>query len=358
MKSNINRRQFLAGMAATTAACGEADSGSKTGAKPSPNRVQPVAPRKPPAKALTAAGRGRVFEALHEHALDKKDQPAARPVAAMLDHLMRELTGKSKVEDAWASLFRPGETVGIKPNARGGHWCSPSPALLDAVIARLGRIGIPPAKIILWELSHFAEHPLYGHLKKTGIQLKLQDELGFNAQVHQLSTGKRFRFNNAVHQVDAILNIGAFKDHGRAGVTGALKNLSYGSIDNPRDHHDKCCDPPAAEIYNQSVMRDKVRLTLSDAFRLIYNRGPTGFRSRAFNLPFNRLYATRDPVAVDKVCWQVIDNIRKDKGLGPLMKRKRDGQPMGRPYHVLTAAKLGLGEANSARITVKKTSLG
>jgi len=299
-----------------------------------------------------------VFEALHAHATDSKDQPARAPVEAMLDHLLRELTGKRKVDDAWATLFRPDDVVGIKPNCRGSTWCSPSPALLDAVIARLVRVGVKPANIIVWELAHFAKHPLYAHLKKSKIQVKLQDELGFHPKVYKLSTGVGMRFNNAIHRVTAILNIGTFKDHGRAGVTGALKNMSYGSIDNPREHHPNCCNPSTAEIYALPVLRDKVRLTLADAFRLIYDRGPTGFRSREFNIPYNRLYATTDPVALDRELWQAIDAIRKQKGMDLLMKRSVGGKPVGRPHHVLTAAKLGLGEADYARITVAKKTLG
>ena len=365
----------MVGMAGVTAAaaaggitaCRKTRKQAKSPAKPLANPPKTSGPSKPagptrptgPRRAPPqAAGRGRVFEALHEHALDSKGQPASAPVAAMLDHLLRELTGKSKVDDAWATLFRPSDVVGIKPNCRGSTWCSPSPALLDAVIARLVRVGVKPANIIVWELAHFAKHPLYTHLKKSKVQMKLQDELGFHAQTHKLSTGVGLRFNNAIHNVTAILNIGAFKDHGRAGVTGAMKNMSHGSIDNPREHHADCCNPSTAEIYALPVLRDKVRLILSDAFRLIYDKGPTGFRSREFNVPYNRLYATLDPVAVDRECWQAIDAIRKQKGMDLLMKRSVNGEPIGRPHHVLTAAKLGLGEADYARIKVAKKKLG
>lgn len=363
-----NRRQFLAAMAATAAtACNRSRRNHKQqNATHGSTPPRPATRRRPQSPQGTrpssrAAGRGQIFAALHEHALDKKDQPAPGPVGAMLDHLMRELTGKSRIDDAWATLFKPTDTIGIKPNCRGGPWCSPSPALMDAVIARLLRIGVKSPNIIVWELSHFAEHPLYGHLKKRTthpIQMKLQDELGFHSQTHKLTTGKTFRFNNAIHQVDALINIAAFKDHGRAGVTGALKNLAYGSINNPRDHHDNCCNPSAAEMYNQPVARDKVRLTLADAFRLIYDKGPTGFRSRDFNVPFNRLYATFDPVALDRECWQAIDTIRKTANLPLLMNRTRDSKPIGRPHHVETAAKLGLGEADYAKIKVTQKKLG
>lgn len=304
------------------------------------------------------AGRGRVFEAWHEHALDSNDQPARRPVEAMLDHLMRGLTGKSRQRDAWETLFRPDDVVGIKPNCRGSTYCSPSAALMDAVIDRLVRVGVRRSNIYVWELGHFADHPLYAHLAKSGVQMKLQDDWGFHPYVYRLSTGESLRFNSAVHRATAIINIGTFKDHGRAGVTGALKNLTFGSIDNPSSHHANSCDPSTAEIYALPILRNKVRLTLADAFRLIYNRGPTGFRSREFNIANNRLYAATDPVAIDRECWESIDTVRKHKGMLPLMKRDDRGTKEGRPHHVLTAARLGLGEADYARIKVHKKKLG
>jgi hypothetical protein len=382
--SGLNRRDFLAGAGAASVAglvgcgkegekkAGEKKAGEKKpshreagGKPPGAERPTPPTPRPAatagqpsgPVPAPPPAHRGRVFQVVHASALSKDKQPAAQPVEAMLDHLLRELTGKSKPLDAWASLFRPTDVVGIKPNARGSNWCSPSPALMDVLVKKLRAVGVKPQNILIWELSHFSESALYAHLKKGPAQLKLQDDWGFGKPV-RLPCGLTTRFNQAVHRSTAIINIATFKDHGRAGVTGALKNLAVGSVDNPRDYHPNCCNPFVVEAYAQPSMGGKVRLTLADVFRLIYDRGPVGFRSRHFNIARNALYATLDPVAQDRVQWDVLDRIRKAKGLPLLMDRGTGPDKRGRPIHVLHAAKVGLGEADLSRIKLVSKTMG
>jgi uncharacterized protein (DUF362 family) len=280
----------------------------------------------------------------------------------MLDHVLGELTGRTRPTDAWAALFGPQDVVGIKPNARGGDYCSPSPALLDAVIARLRAVGVSPRNILIWELGHVTDTKLWKHLQRhqqpTGVQVRTQEELGLHSQRAALPSGGAVRFNRGVHRVSAIINIATFKDHSRAGVTGALKNLAMGCVDHPRSHHANSCNPGIPEIYGHAVLRSRVRLTLADASRLIYERGPTGPRSRAWNVPFHRLYATTDPVALDRHLWEIIDGYRKKKGLPLLMKRGRGADLDGRPIHVPHAAKLGLGEAELSRIRLQKKTFG
>jgi uncharacterized protein (DUF362 family) len=348
-KHGVTRRQFLTGSTAAAAGC-------LLGCDKKSRKAKRPPPAPPGLKPVT--GRSRVFMATHGHAVESGGRPAAEPVEAMLDHLMKELTGKSRPDDAWASLFRPDDVVGIKPNARAHRFCSPSPALMDVIIKKLRGVGVKPENILMWELGHFSDAQLYTHLKKGPAVMKLQGEWGIRPEVFLIPSGKMTRFNNAVHKATALINVAVFKDHGLAGVTGALKNLTLGSVETPRQHHANCCTPFVPELYNLPILREKVRLTLADVFRLIYNRGPTGPRSRNYNIPFGRLYASLDPVALDRVCWDVIDRVRKDKGMGLLMNRGRGPEKKGRPIHVLHAAKIGLGQADLGKIKIIKKKLG
>ena len=69
-----------------------------------------------------------------------------------------------------------------------------------------------------------------------------------------------------------------------------------------------------------------------------------------------------DPAAVleslRRETREELDRIRKQKGLDPLMKRDTGGGRLGRPYHVLHAAKIGLGEADRAKIKLTSKTLG
>ncbi|MFN2168437.1 MAG: hypothetical protein ACK2U9_19560, partial [Anaerolineae bacterium] len=56
----------------------------------------------------SVAGRGQVFQAVWGTSLKgKNDLPPREPVEKMVDHLLLQLTGKSKPLDAWATLFSP-----------------------------------------------------------------------------------------------------------------------------------------------------------------------------------------------------------------------------------------------------------
>jgi len=296
--------------------------------------------------------RGHVWRAQNSKAWDNKKQPAQKPIEKMLDDLIKELTGKSKPADAWATLFKSTDIVALKPNTLGRDWISPSPALVETIIAKLGLIGITADRILTWDRSHFASTDLYKTLKKGPIQVKLQDDWGFEANKRNLATAGKVRLTKAITKATAVINIPVCKDHGTAGVTGALKNMSHGSIQNPWDHHSNGCNPSIPEIYDLSHIKDKVRLVITDGFRMVYDGGPSGMRSRRYNISHSSLYLSTDPVAMDRVLWHEIDRVRKNKGKQPLMKR--GSKSSGRPIHVLHADKIGLGESTYSSIKYKK----
>jgi len=360
--TDMTRRTFLVGLGATGAAalldCNR-KSGQKSGhvvqrnvdATPPlpPKPTQDKQPRPAP-QPRAVAGRGHVFKATNEHALDHRGRPARQPVERMLDHLMRELVGKSSVQDCWATLFHPDDIVAIKPNAFAGQWCSPSAALMDTIIARLTAVGISPKHIFIWDHWNFAGSPLYNHLRKGPARVATQKQWGYDRTIHRIPSGKWLKFNKLIPRVTAIVNVPVFKDHDLAGVSGSMKNLAFGSIINPASHHPNCCSPSVPDIYNLPILRDKVRLIVADTFRVIYNKGPFGSKSRSYNVPYSSLFATRDPVAMDRIEWDVVDGFRKHKGLPLLMDRGHGPQNVGRPIHILHAGHIGLGESDLSSI--------
>ena len=276
----------------------------------------------------------------------------------MLDWLIRELVGKSSVTDCWATIFSPKDVVGIKPNAFATRWNEPSPALIDAIVARLNAVGIPSKNIYLWDHWNFRRGPLYAHLRKSPIHVSTQKMIGYDAKVHRLPTGGWVRFNKWVPRLTAIINVPVFKDHDLAGVTCSMKNLAMGSIINPASHHPNSCSPSVPQIYALPELGPKVRLIVADAFRVIYNNGPFGSKSRNFNASHDSLYMSLDPVAQDRIAWDVIDGLRKAKGLALLMDRGRGPKKVGRPIHVLYAGEIGLGEADLSKVRLKERNFG
>ncbi len=387
--TDLDRRTFLAGMAALGAAGMVGCKGKKEKAGPTPQTGQkktsskasgrnagkeekPQHPtarkstdndvsrqtRSTPSTRSTHTARGVVFRATNHGATDAKGRAAAKPVGEMLDWLVKELVGKPKVEDCWATLFSPKDVVGIKPNAFATRWNEPSPALIDAIVARLNAVGIPNENIYLWDHWNFKRGPLYAHLRHSPIHVSTQKKIGYDKTIHRLPTGGWVRFNKWVPTLTAIVNVPVFKDHDLAGVTCSMKNLAMGSIINPASHHPNSCSPSVPQIYALPELGPKVRLIVADAFRVIYDKGPFGSKSRNFNARHDSLYVATDPVAMDRIAWDIIDGLRKQRGLPPLMDRGHGPKKVGRPIHVLYAGSIGLGEPDLAKIHLKAKDFG
>jgi uncharacterized protein (DUF362 family) len=292
----------------------------------------------------------------HATARDSKGRPAIEPVEKMLDRLMLDLTGKRTVKDAWAALFKPKETVALKPNTLAKNACSPSFALVAPIIKRLREVGVSEKNILVWDRDHFGRTRLYNDLrKKTPAKVEIHSWWGYEKRRRKLPSGGSVRLSNVLHKADAVISIPVTKEHATTGPTGALKNMAMGTVEQPWNHHANGCNPSIPEIYSLAPIKDKVRLIVTDGFGVVYKGGPGPSGSRRYNVDHESLYVSRDPVTMDRIIWQVIDEVRKDKGKKPLMKR--GSKRRGRPMHVIRASKMGLGEVDLAKIKHKHTMM-
>ena len=65
-----------------------------------------------------------------------------------------------------------------------------------------------------------------------------------------------------------------------------------------------------------------------------------------------------DPVAMDRLGWEVIDAKRKEMGLPPVSESRWQGTCFRQPEHILFAGALGLGEADPEQIEHRRIALG
>jgi uncharacterized protein (DUF362 family) len=307
------------------------------------------------------AVRSRVVQVVNPKVYDPRQQVVETTVQEMVDRAVMELTGKRSAQEAWSSLFSPSEKVGLKPNLLGGELCWTNPEVVAAVVAGLKSAGVKEENLYLWDLRSFDISPLYRRFRATKVNVKTTTDWGFGDRAYRIESGPPARLVKPLLKVDAVVNIPLVKDHGLAGVTCALKSI-LGSIDNPRDQHtnrkgEKTCDPMVAELSALPEVRKKMRLILTDALQIIVEGGPRG--SLEHRRTLSSVFAATDPVAMDRVAWTIIDQQRKLSRMVPLMERKLgpDG-PKGRPLHVLTAEKLGLGHADPAQIDHQVLRLG
>jgi uncharacterized protein (DUF362 family) len=283
-------------------------------------------------------------------AYDAKGAPDPQPVKVMVDQAVMTLTGAASALEAWKSLFKPTDKVGLKPNSLGRELCWTHPATVDAIIEGLLSAGVPYGNMYMWDMWGFEASPLSSRYRKSPMKIKPIKAWGFERKAHTIPSGPPVNFTKALTAVDAVVNLPVIKDHDLAGVTCALKNMAFGSIPNPWAFHatrsgERLCDPMVPEIYALGPIKDKVRLIVADAFSVIIDGGPKGNPRGLRKL--HSVFAATDPVAMDRVALKIIEGLRAEAKMPRLEDRPAKA---GRPTHVFTAARMGLGTADLERI--------
>ncbi len=164
-------------------------------------------------------------------------------------------------------------------------------------------------------------------------------------------------------RVNKIVMLPLLKDHGSAGVTGALKNMSHGLVNNVNRSHStpetNVCNTFIPTIISHPIIRKKVVLHIMDAIKGVYQGGPhTKVEHPEWVWENNALLFATDPVAMDHVEWRQIDAKRQEKGLAPVAQvgkmgkdADREGLDIRQPQHITLAGNLGYGiyEFNSPK---------
>ncbi len=95
------------------------------------------------------------------------------------------------------------------------------------------------------------------------------------------------------------------------------------------------CDPMIPEVCAHPMLQSKNVLNIADCLSLVYEGSP--MVDPQYMQKYNSLMVGTDSVAMDQIGLEIIEGIRKEKGLPSVWKTN------SQPRHVGTAAKLGLG---------------
>ena len=125
--------------------------------------------------------------------------------------------------------------------------------------------------------------------------------------------------------VNKIVGLPVLKDHGSAGVTGALKNMSHGSVNNVARSHSNTftnvCNQFIPQVVSHPIIRQKFVLQIMDGIRGVYQGGPFSGTTGKWTWEYNATPLATDPVALDHVEWDIIDAQRIEKKLPPSVQR-------------------------------------
>ena len=376
-RGGFRRRQFLAGAAALPALAVLHVSAAEPKAARDPKSVEGKL-------GIPGLYPGRVIE-VRNPALIKDGVKDRAAVKATVARGMQELTGANDAVEAWRTLFEPGDVVGIKMNPVGNPLANTSSELMLEVIEGLKSAGVKLGDIFVFERykkeliaagMHKAvpEGVWWGGLtpEDDPSQLLIQwpgddpiagydpDEFVTMELIHHGHDPKDDR-NLRSHlgllvtrRVNKLVLLPVLKDHGSAGVTGALKNMSHGLVNNVARSHGtpdtNVCNQFIPQVVSHPILRRKCVLQILDGIRGVFQKGPFG-RDPEFLWDHKALFFATDPVALDHVEWDVIDAKRKQEGLPPVAATGKMAQdPFGtegfdvrQPQHIALAGNLGLG---------------
>jgi uncharacterized protein (DUF362 family) len=267
-------------------------------------------------------------------------------VAQLLRRALKEALGAPDAAAGLRSTLSADDVVGIKLNCLAGRPLSPTKEVTDALAEVLKKAGVSASNIIFFERAE-------RDIRKGGFDVSRgggprfigNDSPGFNYEPEPEISGQVGSCLSRIvtGRIDVMINLGVLKDHNLAGLGAGMKNL-FGIIHNPNKYHDNGCDPYVADVLAFPVVQKKLRLTIIDALTAQYEGGPGYLPAYAFE--FNGILASTDPVALDRVAWDLIDKQRKQKGLPSL---KEAGRP---PKWIATAQKKGLGMGDLSKIKV------
>ena len=246
-----------------------------------------------------ATGSSLVAIVRDKGAMDASNNVNPEVLKTMLDQTLIKLTGKNTTKDAWLSLVKPEDTIGLVPTP---HLNPTHQEVVDAVKNSLVEAGIPENKIL-------------------------------NAQGGP----------DKPKACTALIGLPALKAHWLTGI-GTVMKLYILYSGKPSNYHAEN-NSKLGEIWNLPFVKGKTRLVLVDALHPLCDKGPQV--NPRYKWAYNGLIAGTDPVAVDTVSLRIITEKRKDL--------KGEPWPLSPPPLCVEAADkvYGLGTSNWDKIKLE-----
>ncbi len=264
-----------------------------------------------PLSKLAAPGLypGRVIEVKNPRMIRNRTRDR-EAIKASMDTGIKTLTGATDAVEGWKHFFEPGDVVGIKVVPNGFPHAHSSPEIVLEVIEKLKACGVKAKDIFVYDryraefmdagyqnilpadirwggitaeggnqfqldFPSFRSDPIAGYDHDAFVWMDLipygddpKDERKYRSHLGKLVT----------RTLNKIVAIPVLKDHGSAGVTGALKNMSHGTVNNVARSHSNSftnvCNQFIPQMVSHPIIRDKFVLQIMDGIRGVFEKGP------------------------------------------------------------------------------------
>ncbi len=140
--------------------------------------------------------------------------------------------------------------------------------------------------------------------------------------------------------ITKLVNIAVLKHNEDSGVTWAAKNIALGVTTNKVRFHIDFCEKAIPEILARPCIKDKTVLHIGEAAKI-----STVSVAGAQIARDNRIFFSRDPVAMDRIGLDILEEKRAAQGLESIR---------GIATHVAACARKGLGTDDLARIDLRE----
>ncbi|MCA9592608.1 MAG: DUF362 domain-containing protein [Myxococcales bacterium] len=312
-------------------------------------RPKGFVPMAAPGKVVKVAAKGDFKSIMQPNLLWPKADVAKR----LVEKALMEFTGAPNIVEALGKFIHKDDIVAVKPNGiagQKGYTQATNYETVLPVVEGLIKLGVKPENIMVYE-----QYPTYlmgcrinvrQWKLPDGVQTATHNNKNHPMQDVRIYQGIPTRYSKMLLDATAVIDMSMMKDHSICGYTGCLKNITHGNVNNPHDHHAHQASPQIAMLYNHPIVTSRVRLHITDAFKITYDRGPLD-KDPNTRIPHGAVYVSTDPVAHDVVGWQVIDAERKKRNIKSLKESKRE------PRYIQTAGELGLGVADLNQIRLK-----
>jgi uncharacterized protein (DUF362 family) len=258
-----------------------------------------------------------------------------------------------------------------------------APEVVSGIVANLIAVGLPAKNIYIYE-RFMNQMKTVGYQKYVpeGVNIAAAEEdrgsiLGYDPKTYVETSffGEEDTRSNLTRLVadklTKIINVPNMKEHQAAGVTGCLKNIAYGNFSNmDRSHRFSKTNTLSfiGTLASVEPVRSMNVLNIMDGLRGVWHGGPFMREPRFGFYPKQMMFGT-DPVAMDRLLIDVIEEKRKAEGAPSIWDRSADkikairgwdpavNRYYREPGHIEYASKLGLGVYDIQQIRRKEIEL-
>jgi len=242
------------------------------------------------------------------------------------------------------AFVKKGQRVVVKPNIA---WDKPpeipantNPELVHAIIRSCYDAGA--AKVVVfdhtchnWKKS-YANSGIAKAARDAGAEVVSANDKGFYQEVKipRAKTLTKAMVHREIFKCDVFINVPILKHHSGAKLSMAMKNL-MGIVEDRRFWHKNGLDTCIAEFCLSARIPD---LNILDAYRLLRKNGPQGKSPEDGEITKYQILG-RNIVSIDAAAAKLFDKEAKTLG------------------YIDQATKLGLGESDLSKLSVKRITL-